>query len=60
MLPVPKPLNCMLCVPVIFSEVSVSANEPLKSPDEVGVKLMGNRQNWPAVSVADEEPGLNT
>src|ERR1700722_20213207 len=52
-LPRPPPVSGMLCVPAAFSELSVSASDPLKLPEVGGVKLTGNRHTCPA----DSEPG---
>jgi hypothetical protein len=64
-LPVPMPLNRMLCVAypgaAVLSALSVNTAAPLKAPAVAGVKLMGNKQDWPDASVpAVEEPALNS
>jgi len=65
MLPVPVPLNKMLCATypgaAALSALSVNASVPLKLPAAEGTKLMGNRQDCPAASVpAVEEPVLSS
>src|ERR1035438_10160859 len=57
------PLNKMLCAAypgaAALSALSVKTNVPLKLPVTGGIKLMGNRQDWPAASVpAVEDPAL--
>ncbi len=65
-LPVPMPLNRMLCCAACpgtaaLSALSVNSSVPLKLPAAGGVKLMGNRQDWPAASVpAAGEPALTS
>ena len=60
-LPIPEPLNKMLCVAypgaVALSVLSVSTIDPVKFPPAGAVKLMGNKQDCPAASVPTvEEP----
>ena len=48
--PVPMPLNARLCCdavpePAALSALSVNINVPLKSPADVGAKLMSSRQD---------------
>ncbi len=63
-LPAPMPISRMLCAAypgaAALSALSVNVNVPLKAPVAWGVKLIGNRQDWPATSVpAVEEPSLS-
>jgi hypothetical protein len=58
MLPVPTPLNSMLCDAATFRALSVNTSEPPKTPESVGAKLMGSVQDWPASSVPAEGPAV--
>jgi hypothetical protein len=64
-LPKPVPPRRILCAAypgaAALSALSVNANVPLKVPAAWGVKLTGNRQDWPAASdPAVKDPALSS
>ncbi len=56
---IPVPLSVTVCG--LLPALSVSTNEPLIAPPEVGRNPIDNRQDWPVASVpAAEEPELTS